>query len=786
MTLQCVRARGVGFPRRAPVSVALASALLLALLSPRPAAAATLDSITVTPADSTMRAGFAVRFVATGHYSDGSSANVSAIASWSSTSPGVVIVNNNTPISKGIVTAVARGTARVVAEVTDGLRVVRGSTQVTVIEGDLVSITTKPTTKNLEVGQTSQFKATALFLDDSTEDVTDEVEWFSSNPSIASVSNVPPTKGLVTPHAPGNVVITARDPDSGVQNTDGAAVVRARVSHLSFDPPAVTIGKGIKYPLRVYANRVDGSRSNITEDVEYSVVPGGIIRVGTGDAAGIVTPLENGVATVSAFDPKRQLSTASSGTSARVAVRGKLRELHVEPNPTRIAVGEEKNARAFGLLSSGVKTSDLRRIVQWSVADPTVASVGNTVNDVGELLGKKSGVTTLRASYGGMHSPETDNLQVLGPIQSLDLEIGDGLFPMGEEIETKARATYAGGIELNVSDRCTWTVVNPDLAQVDDDDSAVDGDGKGGVTGKALGQTTLRAACEGKQAAKVIRVIGTLTGLRVDPQAYEAEALEEKQFRAWGNYSDGSEKDLTKLVSWSSSNTAVATVDNVDDRGTVVALGTGSSTITATKAPFVASGVIAVAVGIVRIELVPDGRTVRGSDSFKMKANGIRANNDVTPVTKRVVWSSANPQIARVSNRVGEQGFVFGGGVEGTTEITATLPGTEFSDSASVTTSCLMSSMHFQPAAKTWPVGQARRTRIIANYNCPLPSTRNITTHVEYTSSNPNVVTVSNEPKAVGVMTAIGPGTATITAFDPSSGQTATNTLQVTIVPSGQ
>src|SRR5690606_36305196 len=113
--------------------------------------------------------------------------------------------------------------------------------------------------------------------------------------------------------------------------------------------------------------------------------------------------------------------------------------LEVQSNPIRIAVGDERNARAIGLLSSGKETSDLRRIVSWSMADPTVASVGTTPADIGLVTGKKAGTTTLRASYGGIQSEETGNVVVLGTLQSVALEAGDGLVPLNDEVEVKAR-----------------------------------------------------------------------------------------------------------------------------------------------------------------------------------------------------------------------------------------------------------------------------------------------------------------------------------------------------------
>lgn len=778
----CEKANRVKATRRV-VSIGFTWAILLLATIVSPAAAATLQSVTVTPEDISLRAGFTQTYVATARYSDGTTANVSQQASWTVSNVGIALVYDGVPF-KGLVTAVAPGTTRITASFTTGGVTLRGSTPLTVIDGDLVSITTKPTSKNLEVGQQSQFKATALYLDESTDDVTKDVTWSSTDPSVASVSNDTATKGLVTAHKVGTATIFALDEASGVKNSDGAATVKAQVSHLTFDPPRITIGKGINYPLRVYANRIDGTRTQVTDEVEFSVVPTGVIQMGTGDQAGIVTPVTNGAVTISAYDPKRKISSSSTGNDAKLEVRGTLVELHVESNPIRIAVGEQKNARAIGLLSSGKETSDLRRIVQWSVTDATVASVGNTAADVGEVTGKKNGKTTLRATYGALASTETDNLLVLGNLQSVDLEIGDGFVPLNEEIELKARGTYEGAIELNITDRCAWSVVNPLIAEVDNALPEVDGDGKGWVKGKTLGQTSVKVTCDGKSSTRQITVIGTLTGLEVDPVADDAEALEDKQFRAWGQYSDGSQKDLTKLATWSSSNPQVASVDTGadpdGDPGNVTALGTGVTTITAVFRTFQASGQLTVSSGLVSMFVVPDTVTIRGSDYVKLRAKGKNADDVIIDVTKRVVWSSTNDQIARVSNREGEQGLAFGGSKEGSAQIVASLPGTSFVAQSAFTTSCLLKKITLVRNSAAIPVGEARRIKARGTF-CD-DSTRIISQSVAFSSSNPNVVLVSNAPKSYGVLTAVAPGTSTITAVDVSSGKVAVNPMVVTVV----
>src|SRR4051812_14667760 len=112
----CVLTSRVGSIRRMRSSVQAFLVLLLLLAIPSAArAAATLQSITVTPGDISMQAGYTQTFTATGHFSDGSSANVSQTASWSVSAVGVATVETAHVGLKGIVSAVAKGSTRLIA-----------------------------------------------------------------------------------------------------------------------------------------------------------------------------------------------------------------------------------------------------------------------------------------------------------------------------------------------------------------------------------------------------------------------------------------------------------------------------------------------------------------------------------------------------------------------------------------------------------------------------------------------------------------------------------------------
>ncbi len=71
-----------------------------------------------------------------------------------------------------------------------------------------------------------------------------------------------------------------------------------------------------------------------------------------------------------------------------------------------------------------------------------------------------------------------------------------------------------------------------------------------------------------------------LNGIVVSPASPSIPAGTTQRFTAQGYFNDGSNHDITAEVTWTSSNTAVATIDST---GLATAVGPGTTTITATS-----------------------------------------------------------------------------------------------------------------------------------------------------------------------------------------------------------
>lgn len=164
----------------------------------------TLVSIAVTPAAGSVTAGTAEQYTATGTYDDESTADVTSLATWTSSDGAHATVS-----SGGLVTGVTESTAGEVT-ITATIGAVHGDTTLTVAADPrtLVSIAVTPAAGSVTAGATQQYTATGTYDDASTSVITSTVTWDSSDDTHATIS----VGGLVTGVAEstaGEVTITA-------------------------------------------------------------------------------------------------------------------------------------------------------------------------------------------------------------------------------------------------------------------------------------------------------------------------------------------------------------------------------------------------------------------------------------------------------------------------------------------------------------------------------------------------------------------------------------------------
>ena len=157
--------------------------------------------------------------------------------------------------------------------------------------------------------------------------------------------------------------------------------------------------------------------------------------------------------------------------------------------------------------------------------------------------------------------------------------------------------------------------------------------------------------------------------LTVAPRAPDVPEGLTQHFTATGTFSDTSTKDMTSIVTWTSSNTAIAQISSKEvtysscwDVGCAYAQSLGSATITATIGDVAASTTMAVSPALlVSLSVHPwsystDTPVIAKGMTIQYEALGTFTNNYRGDVTSSVTWSSLDNSVATISNETGSNG----------------------------------------------------------------------------------------------------------------------------------
>ena len=266
---------------------------------------AALVSITVNPPNATIPLGTTQQFAATGTYSDGSTQDLTSIATWTSSSSSATIN------SAGLATAAAVGNSTIRA----GLGSQTGSATVSVSVPSLVSLTLTPTSATIAFGASQQYQVTGTYTDGSTQNLTNSVNWFSVPSTTASVSN----GGLAVGLGQGNAVITA---SNGTLAATSLVTVQPPVTNsptlvsvaVTPNPASIPVGSNQQFVATGFYS--DGSTQDLTTSVAWASSSASVATVSnTGFAAAVGTGSGSITATSGTINGTATLSVQASTTA---------------------------------------------------------------------------------------------------------------------------------------------------------------------------------------------------------------------------------------------------------------------------------------------------------------------------------------------------------------------------------------------------------------------------------------------------------------------------------------
>ncbi len=339
------------------------------------APAPTLQSIAVTPANTSLSTGNTEQFTATGTLSNNTTEDLTSQVTWASSDTTWATIN-----STGLATAVAPGPVTISAAF-DGIT---GSTGLTVVAPPtLQSIAVTPANTTLFTGNTEQFTATGTLSDDTTENLTSQVTWASSDTTWATIN---PT-GLATSVAPGAVTISAAF--DGITGSTGLTVVAApTLQSIAVTPANTSLTTGEAEQFTAIGTLSDNTTENLTSQVTWASSD---TTWATISATGLASAVSPGPVTISATFGG---ITGSTGLSVVAAV---LESIAVTPANTSLTTGETEQFTATGTLSNNT-TENLTSQVTWASSDTTWATISAT----GLASAVSPGPVTISASFDGI------------------------------------------------------------------------------------------------------------------------------------------------------------------------------------------------------------------------------------------------------------------------------------------------------------------------------------------------------------------------------------------------
>ena len=595
----------------------------------------------------------------------------------------------------------------------------------------LQSISLYTTELNLQVGEQATTKTGYIGAAYTPSNVTDKVlYWTSSNEKVAKVS-----EGNVTAVGEGTATITATSRDGGKTATCRVTVTKIdkALQSIKMNQQNIELDVGEEGWVGVTYNPSDASDKVLTwkssNEKVATVSEGTIKAVGRGTATLTATSRDGGktaTCKVTVNDPDfigLESITMNSTMKLKVGETGWLGVTYHPSNATD-------------------------KVLYWKSSNEKVATVSEgTVKAIGE------GTATLTATSRDGGKTATCKVTVdngIVELESISLKTTNLTMKQGEKA-----VIYATYNPSNVTDKVLyWSSSNTKVATVSEGVVTAVGNGTATITAKSRdgGKT---ATC------KVTVGNGTISLESLSLKTTNLTMNKGEKTTIYAVYNPSNVTD--KVLYWSSSNTKVATVSE----GVVTAVGNGTATITAKSRDGGKTATCKVTVGngtTVKLEKLTLNSTMEilTKGSSKM----IYATYNPSNVTDKVLyWKSSNTSVVKVS-----EGNVTAVGT-GVATITAT------SRDGGKTASCQiivvdkntqMKGISLKTTEKTMKKGE--KTVIYATYN---PS--NVTDKVIYwVSSNENVAKVSE-----GNVTAVGKGTATITAITKDGGKKATCKITV-------
>ncbi|MBO5350401.1 MAG: Ig-like domain-containing protein [Alistipes sp.] len=582
---------------------------------------------------------------------------------------------------------------------------------------EVASISLNKSTLTMVTGDVETLTATVL----PTTALDRDVEWSSTNASVATVSD----NGVVTAVGPGNATIIAKTVDGGLTATCKVSVVTL-AQEITFDCTELEIYNGESYTLQATVLPEDTSNKSLSWASSNTAVA-------TVDENGTITPVKAGTTTITA--------TSMDGTgikcSCQVTVLQHSESITLDAESAFLYIGDKKQLTATILPADASNQK-----VVWSSSDDTIASV----DQEGLVTALKVGKVQITATAEEGALKAVCEVEVAAFVSGIKFDKNELELYNGDTYTLQATILPEDANNKTLS----WSSSSPTIATVDENGmiTAIAA-GTATITATATDESGITATCK----VTVLQHVESVTLSRTSGTMYVGEA---KSLTATVLPENSSNKNVV----WSSTNEAVATVDQT---GLVSAHKAGQTQIVATTEEGGLTAACDVTVNQYVTEIALDAVTATLYTNESLQLNATVAPNDAT--NKSVAWTSSNPTVASVD----QNGLVTALSTGSAMITVAAQDGSGIENSCAVTVIQRVESVSLDQTAVSLMAGNTQQLTATV---LPTSATNK---SVSWSSSDSAIASVSQS----GLVTAHKAGSAQITVTTEDGGYTASCVVSV-------
>ncbi len=344
-------------------------------------------------------------------------------------------------------------------------------------------------------------------------------------------------------------------------------------------------------------------------------------------------------------------------------------EVKIDPSSVSMKVGETTTLSASVTVKKSDNTSASGEYT-WSSSDTSIATVsGGTVEAV--KAGTATITVTSKDTVNGNVKTAACTITVsdVTYVKSISLDQTSVTVAIGDTVTLKPTVTMSDNTSDTTGKDITWSSSDTNIAKVEG----------GRITPVAAGKATITASYKDSSGntvqAQCSVTVNAALSVKLDQEKATVAVGAKIKLTATVNKNGTATTSGTEgIVTWSTSDKSIATVD--EKTGEVTGVKAGTVTITATTVEKDASGnqikaacTVTVTNGTLEIKLDKDKLTMYTEAKTTLVATVIKNGVTLTSATEGVVtWSASDKSIATVNEKTGEITAV----KAGTVTITAT------------------------------------------------------------------------------------------------------------------